>query len=415
MKRIIYIFLLGIISILSACDSEKDLVVVEPVERIANLYGLGTIFGWDSNAPTTLLQSTTDPNLFVVDKVIKYSEENKQFKFILEKGDWDKVRYLVPNDVDYNGNVKIVTNGEYKMFQCSEGEGNLRDYFWGIPEGEDGTYRITINPKLLTMKIEKLNSNTDPIEPEVKTIYGLGASFSWDSNSPTPLTPDTFNPDNIFTIKVELNYSAENKLFKFIREKGDWDKVRYLVPTDVDYNGNVKIATEGEYDIFECSEGEDNLRDHFWGIPEGEDGTYILTVNLTTKKLKVEKDRGELFGLGIAFGWDSNQPTALTPVVESPNTFTAQVTLSYTEENKQFKFCLEKGDWDKVRYLVPTEVDHNGNVKLIADGEYDMFLCSEGEGNLRDHFWGIPQGKDGDYQLTVNIATKKLTVKKLEE
>ena len=36
-------------------------------------------------------------------------------------------------------------------------------------------------------------------------------------------------------------------------------------------------------------------------------------------------------------------------------------------------FCLEKGDWDKVNYLVPESVDHNGNVKIVTPGEYPMF------------------------------------------
>ena len=36
------------------------------------------------------------------------------------------------------------------------------------------------------------------------------------------------------------------------------------------------------------------------------------------------------------------------------------------------------------------------------------------EGNLRDHFWGIPEGTDGKYKLTVNTQTLKLKVEKSE-
>ncbi len=59
--------------------------------------------------------------------------------------------------MDHNGNVKIVTPGEYPMFQCSEMEGNLRDHFWGIPEGEDGTYKLTVNTITLKLKVEKVD------------------------------------------------------------------------------------------------------------------------------------------------------------------------------------------------------------------------------------------------------------------
>lgn len=273
-NKLIFIFLL--LPLLTGCEKDKEIVVVEPVENYTQLYGLGTIFSWDSNAPTEL--KLTEPNTFTIDKVIKYSEENKQFKFILEKGDWDKVRYLVPTSTDDGTAVKVITPGEYDMLICSEMTGDLRDHFWGIPEGADGKYILTVNTETMILKVEKV----------VKTIYGLGTAFGWDSGNPTGLIPSPDEEDT-YTAEVDLNYSDENKQFKFCLEKGDWDKVNYLVPESVDYNENVKIVTPGEYPMFKCSEMEGNLRDHFWGIPEGSDGKYKLTVNTKTLKLKVEK------------------------------------------------------------------------------------------------------------------------------
>lgn len=289
MKKIIYklIFIFVFLPIFAGCEKDKELVVVEPVENYTQMYGLGTIFGWDSNSPTDL--KLTEPNTFTIDKVIKYTEENKQFKFCLEKGDWDKVRYLVPTSTDDGTSVKVITSGEYDMLMCSEMTGDLRDHFWGIPEGSDGTYRITVNAKTLKLKLEKISDEIDEPEPEVKTIYGLGIAFGWDSNAPTGLTPEP-DEEGIYMAEVDIKYSEENKQFKFILEKGDWDKINYLVPESVDYNENVKIVSPGEYTMFKCSEKEGNLRDHFWGIPEGADGKYKLTVNTKTLKLKVEKN-----------------------------------------------------------------------------------------------------------------------------
>ena len=115
MKKIInkLIFIFALLPLLAGCEKDKEIVVVEPVENYTQLYGLGTIFSWDSNVPTEL--KLIEQNTFTIDKVIKYSEENKQFKFILEKGDWDKVRYLVPTATDDGTAVKVITPGEYVL------------------------------------------------------------------------------------------------------------------------------------------------------------------------------------------------------------------------------------------------------------------------------------------------------------
>ena len=117
MKKIInkLIFIFALLPLLAGCEKDKEIVVVEPVENYTQLYGLGTIFSWDSNVPTEL--KLIEQNTFTIDKVIKYSEENKQFKFILEKGDWDKVRYLVPTSTDDGTAVKVITPGEYDMLR----------------------------------------------------------------------------------------------------------------------------------------------------------------------------------------------------------------------------------------------------------------------------------------------------------
>jgi len=286
-----YIFIIALLSVFAGCSDEKDVIIVEPVEKIGNVYGLGTIFGWDSNAGTPLTQDADNQDLFVIEKVIKHTEENKQFKFTIDKGDWDQVRYLVPTSVDYGESVKLATDGEYDMFLCSEMNGDLRDHFWGIPEGTDGTYKLTVNAKALKLKVERISDNTDepegPEEPD-NCIYGLGMAFGWDSNSPTLILEDPDNPEQ-YIAEVDLDYSAENKQFKFTIDKGNWDKVHYLVPTTVDFGVSVKLITTGEYDMFLCSELDGNLRDHFWGIEETASGKYKLTINPTTLKLKVEK------------------------------------------------------------------------------------------------------------------------------
>lgn len=174
MKLIKYILLLiTLLPVVAACEKDKEIVIVEPVENYTQLFGLGTIFGWDSNSPAAL--NMTETNVFSIDKVILYTEDNKQFKFCLEKGDWDKVRYLVPVTTDDGTSVKVITPGEYDMLMCSEMTGDLKDYFWGIPEGTDGTYRITVNVKELKLKFEKISDDTT--EPAGKHYTAISGEY----------------------------------------------------------------------------------------------------------------------------------------------------------------------------------------------------------------------------------------------
>ncbi len=154
-RKYINVFLFGIMTILTGCSNEKDVLIVEPVERIKALYMTGASTGWSSKP------LTKDPdvaNVFTYEIAMKWSDENKQFKFTREEGDWDKIRYLVPTVVDYNGYTKIIEDGgEYNMFMCSQTASNLRDNFWGIKKGADGTYQLTVNPSTLKLKVKKIN------------------------------------------------------------------------------------------------------------------------------------------------------------------------------------------------------------------------------------------------------------------
>jgi len=150
----IYLFLVGIIAISSGCSDEKEVLFVEPVERINELYITGAAVGWASKA---MQKDAETPNVFTYEVSLTHNDENKLFKFTREQGDWDKIRYLLPTAVDYNGYTKITTaGGEYEMSMVSQMAGNLRDHFWGIGPGADGMYRLTVNAGTLKLKVERL-------------------------------------------------------------------------------------------------------------------------------------------------------------------------------------------------------------------------------------------------------------------
>lgn len=152
-RKSIYLFLFGIITLISGCSDEKDVLLVEPVERINELYITGAAVGWASKA---MQKDAETPNVFTYELSLTNSDENKLFKFTREQGDWDKIRYLVPVEVDYNGYTKIAAAGEYDMAMVSQMAGNLRDHFWGIGKGADGKYRLTVDAGKLKLTIERI-------------------------------------------------------------------------------------------------------------------------------------------------------------------------------------------------------------------------------------------------------------------
>ena len=71
MKKIInkLIFIFALLPLLAGCEKDKEIVVVEPVENYTQLYGLGTIFSWDSNVPTEL--KLIEQNTFTISNTPK--------------------------------------------------------------------------------------------------------------------------------------------------------------------------------------------------------------------------------------------------------------------------------------------------------------------------------------------------------
>ena len=141
MKKIInkLIFIFALLPLLAGCEKDKEIVVVEPVENYTQLYGLGTIFSWDSNVPTEL--KLIEQNTFTIDKVIKYSEENKQFKLSSKRETGTKyvIWYLLQQ-------MMVLRESHHsrriRYADVLRNDRRPARPLWGIPEGSDGTYRL---------------------------------------------------------------------------------------------------------------------------------------------------------------------------------------------------------------------------------------------------------------------------------
>jgi hypothetical protein len=160
------IIITGLISLFAGCKKDRPLGLVEDdtPSPALTIYAIGNSVGWSSDEPTAMLKRVGTTDDYILDTLISYNAENKQFKFITEKGAWDKIHYLVPATVDYHDpskpddpdGVKILTpGGTFDMILCSQLTGDLQDHFWGIKEADAGNYHITVNVKTMKLKFEK--------------------------------------------------------------------------------------------------------------------------------------------------------------------------------------------------------------------------------------------------------------------
>ncbi len=164
-NKVLSLLAIGGAVVFAGCDAEKDLRVVEiPEKDVAyeQLYILGSSVQnyaegdpFSSNTAVPM-DPTDDPNVFTKRVEMRYYEDNKQFKFCDERNDWDKIHYIVPESGIVDGTSYAfaeVGGNANRGTVCSEKAGNLRDIFWGIREGEDGIYDVSINGKTLEVSV----------------------------------------------------------------------------------------------------------------------------------------------------------------------------------------------------------------------------------------------------------------------
>ena len=265
-----------------------------------------------------LFMSRRADGKYVWEGIVTYSDDDKCIKFTLDRGDWDKVTFIVPESVDHNGNVRIVTDGTYKAMRSAETDpGALKDWFWGIPKGWDGIWRFTVDPEALTVEVKRvkgLPGKFDPIAVTELYMNGL-ATGSFDSGNPGAQM--TAKGNGVFEWEGNMDFAAgdgvadhANKQFKFLTSKGDWDKVWYLVPSAAQADGYVEQAESGKtYTLSPCSwiDGRSGV-DAFFGLTPGASDKYTVRVDVpamtmtltgsnTTAVGTIDTDSEEILGV----------------------------------------------------------------------------------------------------------------------
>lgn len=215
----------------------------------------------------------------------------------------------------------------------------------------------------------------------------------------------------------EMNKSEDGKTFTWTGNvTGDDQEMKFAllqqsIPGDVQLmpnmsgkeNVNVELNKEmGAYPVI-----YKDSRDNKWVIKEK--GTYTVTVNVETMKVKVEN-------LDVVYLVGS----VLVPEGGNPDDGYVLKRAPYFTKNSDGKYELT------VNFL------HEGEFKMLSKCEYnknneDYFAPTENtlfqEGELtvdyraisdRDYKWKVSQEQTGTYKLTLDVSAKTLTAVKLE-
>lgn len=409
----------------AGCDAEKDLRVVEiPEKDIAyeQLYILGYSVQQYTDADpfvsntAVAMDPTDDPNVFTKHVEMYWYKDNKQFKFCDARGDWDKIRYIVPESGVVEGtSYAYIEEGENanRGTVCSERAGNLRDNFWGIREGEDGIYDVSINGKTLEITVTLVEKKEQPFAPEELYMVGDGTPAGWAIASPVPME---MTSPQVFEYTGPL-YVGELKCPMQVSDK--WE-APFIMPavheTRIGRNG--VAAPECEY----VPTGSPDSKWRIW-----EEGTYHVTVDCSKGKNDItiaaeylgEVVRGpELYMLGNAVSsFDSRNPYAMD-YDDITGTFHWEGPIYYADKNatpnnanKQFKFVTRPGSWDAVEYYIPEKASADGYIGKVSEGTHKMKSSTWKNGQTGfDAFWGIEEGKDGVYSITVDAASMTFTM-----
>ena len=225
-------------------------------------------------------------------------------------------------------------------------------------------------------------------EEENMYIIGDATQAKWDLANAQPMIKSTDGKTFGMTVHLEANQP-----FKFVNGKDyDTNYSYYAEYPNYQFNsginsGNLLVSkTTGTYsdDQFTVSET----------------GDYYITLDLNNMRIYVNKAAGtydNLYVVGSATkaGWDL---TKAIPLTKSANGFEYSGNCEITGNGQnEFKFVTSNTDWGQ---------DHF--VKGATDNDIVKF------NRIDDNKWVFTEEQSGNYKITVNLNTMRVTFTKLE-
>lgn len=307
---------------------------------------------------------------------------------------------------------------------------------------EDRQLTFKLNEKIFNATI----SNSTTFEAGKKYIYKVkfeqtssgninvsitGVSIkNWDDindSEGNTIIPGTLKFDKLYLASgftdwgqpYEMTKSEEEKTFTWTGNvQNDNQEMKFTLlqqslSGDVQLMPNMNGATNKNVDlgvemnaypvIYYENENESIKRDNKWQITEK--GTYTVTVNVETMKVKVEKlDVVYLVGTALTGGYDLKKAPYFTKNSEGKYELTVN---------------LQVGD-----FKILSKIEYNNtNNNYYAPGENTPFVPGSGmnvdcrQENDQDYKWLVAEGQTGTYKLTLDVSDSSnvtLTAEKLE-
>lgn len=279
----------------------------------------------------------------------------------------------------------------YKVKFETTPSGNLNVSITGVSiknwdDGEISDGNIIVPGTLKFDKLYLASGFTDWGRPYEMTKSEDGKIFTWTGN----VTDD--NQEMKFAL-LQQSISGDVQLMP---------NMNGTTNTDVTLNTEMNAYPVIYY------ENESNRRDNKWVIQEK--GTYTVTVNVETMKVKVEKlDVVYLVGSVLSVAEGENQTNGYD--LKRAPYFTKAGDNKY-----ELTINLHEGDFkilSKIEYADKTNYDY------YAPGENTPFVIGSSMnvdyrlGNGQDYKWQVTTEQTGTYKLTLNTADKTLTAEKL--
>ena len=330
---------------------------------------------WGTNRFVEAIVLPNEENNSAVDRELTFKLNEKIFKATIDKNTvfeaGKKYIYTVEFETTPSGGVAVGITGV--------GITNWNDV--------DGGDNIIVPGTLKFDKLYLASGFTDWQLPYEMTKSEDGKTFTWTGN----VTGD--NQDMKFTLLQQSN-SGDVQLMPNMNGTTNKDVVELGAEMDA-------------YPVIYYDKENDPIkRDNKWVIQEK--GTYTVTVNVETMKVKVEK-------LEVVY----LVGTVLVPEGEDPN-------IGYKLERAPYFTKKSDNIYELTIYL------HEGDFKILSKIEYNdtnyNYYAPEGnttfvigsmnvdcrQENGKDSKWQVTKDQTGTYKLTLDVSAKTLTAEKLE-
>ena len=327
---------------------------------------------------------------------IKYETEYSSISVWVE-GTYENQESQYTLNVSNEDGSPLTPGGTYYMVSAPS---RLEKGFTVAMYGADGKRYIKSTDKpneIHRSKVMNLGTlDAQESTPKYENLYLLSNVSDWQFNY---LSPGHSLDPFIFRFGAEMKNGDE---FKFATASGSFE--------------NMYKAFEASADPFKKADarfvsGIDGATDFNWAISSTEGSkSYRIIVDITTgvEKIQINEfndyDGVWVFGSAAPGGWDID--------IADPMEVKGNHTYEWTGDLKtgELKFTLEEGEWFGQWLMAP----ENGQ-PLTVGTDHDVLyvdLRQYPENSQPDHKWSVTEA--GNYTITVNTLTEKMTVVKNE-